>query len=100
MLVSTIGAPLAVLVDSLSYLWSAVTLRGIRVDEPAPRTGVTVRGLLSDVREGVRWVYAGSGLSTLAIATHVWFAAHAVVGPDLAECRAEAEVAGCRVVVC
>ena len=83
-LVSTIGAPVAVLVDALSYLYSAWTLRGIRLEEPASRTGVTVRQLLADVREGVRWVYAGSGLSTLAVATHLWFAAHAIVGVVLA----------------
>ena len=83
-LVSAIGAPVVVLVDALSYLYSAWTLRGIRLEEPASRTGVTARGLLADVREGVRWVYAGSGLSTLAVATHVWFAAHAIVGVVLA----------------
>jgi len=83
-LVSTIGAPLAVLADSASYLYSALTLRGIRLDEPAPRTGVTARGLMLDIREGVRWVYAGSGLRVLALSTHVWFAAHAVVGVVLA----------------
>ncbi len=83
-LVWAVGAPLAVLVDTLSYLYSAWTLRGIRLDEPAPRTGVTARQLLADVREGVRWVYAGSGLATLAVATHIWFAAHAIVGVVLA----------------
>lgn len=83
-LVSTIGAPLAVLADSASYLYSALTLRGIRLDEPAARTGVTARGLMLDIREGVRWVYAGSGLRVLALSTHVWFAAHAVVGVVLA----------------
>ena len=54
-LVSTIGAPLAVLVDSLTYLSAAITLRRIDIDEPPARTGVTVRGLLSDIVEGVRW---------------------------------------------
>ena len=34
LLVSTIGAPFAVLVDSLTYLYSAITLRRIDVDEP------------------------------------------------------------------
>ena len=31
--------------------------------------GVTVRGLLGDVADGVRWAYGGSGLRTLARAT-------------------------------
>ncbi len=84
LLVSTIGAPLAVLVDSVTYLYSALTLRRIEVDEPPARTGVTARGLLSDIVEGVRWAYGRSGLRTLAIATHVWFIGNAVVGVVLA----------------
>lgn len=83
-LVSTVGAPLAVLIDSLTYLYSAITLRRIDIDEPPPRTGVTVRGLLGDIVEGVRWAYGRSGLRTLAIATHGWFVGNAVVGVVLA----------------
>lgn len=82
--VAAVGAPFAVLLDSLTYLYSALTLRGIDVDEPPPRTGLTVRGLLGDVVEGVRWAYRGSGLAALAISNHAWFAAHAVVGVVLA----------------
>lgn len=84
LLVSTIGAPLAVLVDSLTYLYSAITLRRIEVDEPPTRTGVTARGLLGDIVEGVRWAYGRSGLRTLAIATHWWFVGNAIVGVVLA----------------
>jgi MFS family permease len=83
-LVSTVGAPLAVLVDSLTYLYSALTLRRIEIDEPPARTGVTARGLLADIVEGVRWAYGRSGLRTLAIATHGWFVGHAIVGVVLA----------------
>ncbi|MCF6377743.1 MFS transporter [Nocardioides KLBMP 9356] len=83
-LVSAIGAPLAVLVDSLTYLYSAMTLRRISLDEPSARTGVTVRGVLADIVEGVGWAYGRSGLRTLAIATHVWFVGNAVVGVVLA----------------
>ena len=83
-LVSTVGAPLAVLVDSLTYLYSAITLRRIDIDEPPARTGVTVHGLLGDIVEGVRWAYGRSGLRTLAIATHGWFVGNAVVGVVLA----------------
>lgn len=84
LLVTAIGAPLAVVLDSLTYLYSAITLRGIDIDEPPARTGVTVRGLLGEIVEGVRWAYGGSGLRILAIATHGWFVGNAVVGVLLA----------------
>jgi MFS family permease len=81
-LIRVIGAPLAVLVDALTYLFSAVMVITLRsVPEPAPRHSarVSVRGLAADIREGARWVYGGSGLGRLAVATHVWFAAQAVL---------------------
>jgi len=84
LLVSTVGAPLTVVLDSLSYLYSALALHRIVVDEPPARTGVTARGLLGEVVEGVRWAYGGSGLRVLAIATHGWFVGHAIVGVVLA----------------
>ena len=84
LLVSLVGAPLAVFLDSLTYLYSALTLRRIELDEPPARTGVTVRGLLGEIVEGVRWAYGGSGLRTLAIATHGWFVGNAIVGVVLA----------------
>ena len=84
LLVSAVGAPLAVLLDSLTYLYSALTLRRIELVEPAPRTGVTASGLLREVVDGVRWAYRDSGLRTLAIWTHAWFFGHAIVGVVLA----------------
>ena len=84
LLVSALGAPLAVVLDSLSYLYSAFALRRIDLDEPPPRTGVTARGLVREVVEGVRWAYGGSGLRTLALATHGWFVGNAIVGVVLA----------------
>ncbi|HEY0643182.1 MAG TPA: MFS transporter [Nocardioides sp.] len=83
-LVSAIGAPLTVLLDAATYVYSALELRRIDVDEPPARTGVTARGLLRDIGDGVRWAYGGSGLRTLAVATHAWFVGHAIVGVVLA----------------
>ncbi|MEW1953330.1 MFS transporter [Terrabacter sp. NPDC080008] len=83
-LVNAVGAPLAVLLDSVTYVYSALTLRRIVVDEPVPRTGVTVRGLATEVVEGVRWVYRSSGLATIAVATHAWFVGNAIIGVVLA----------------
>jgi MFS family permease len=81
-LIRVLGAPLAVLVDALTYLFSAAMVASLRgVPEPAAEPPATrsVRGLVAEIREGARWVYAGSGLGRLAVATHVWFAAQAVL---------------------
>jgi MFS family permease len=84
LLVSALGAPLAVLVDAATYLYSAVTLSRLQVTEPRRKLGVTSRDLVLEIRDGVRWVYRGSGLNTLAIATHGWFVGNAAVGVVLA----------------
>lgn len=84
LLVSAVGAPLAVLLDSASYLYSALTLRRIDHDEPPARTGVTAASLARGVVDGFRWAYGRSGLATLAIATHGWFVGNAIIGVVLA----------------
>jgi MFS family permease len=84
LLVSAVGAPVAVFVDAATYLYSALTLSRIDVVEPGSRSGTTASGLVREIREGVRWIYHGSGLTTLSIATHGWFVGHAVVGVVLA----------------
>ena len=85
-LIRVIGAPLAVLVDALTFVFSAVMTATLRHVAEAPserpaRQGL--RGLVGEVCEGVRWVYGGSGLGRLAAATHVWFAAQAVLSVAL-----------------
>lgn len=80
-LVRAVGAPLAVLVDALTYLFSAAMVATLR-SAPEPRRvpdGSGVRGLLREVAEGARWAYGRSGLARLAVATHVWFAAQALL---------------------
>jgi MFS family permease len=84
LLVNALGAPLAVMTDAATYLYSAVALSRIEVPEPPPKAGATARSLIPEIREGARWVYRGSGLRTLAIATHGWFVGNAVVGVVLA----------------
>ncbi len=83
LLVRIVGAPLAFLVDAATYVFSAVAVASLRVDEPAPTPSATPN-LRREIREGVRWVYRSSGLATLAGATHVWFAAQAVLGAVIA----------------
>jgi len=84
LLVSVLGAPLAVLVDAATYLYSALTLGRIETPEPPAKRGARVRDLVLEVRHGVRWIYRGSGLTTLAVATHGWFVGNAVIGVLLA----------------
>ncbi|HEX8487872.1 MAG TPA: MFS transporter, partial [Propionibacteriaceae bacterium] len=83
MLIRVFGAPLALLVDALTFVFSAATTATLRqVTEPSPTSPPEhggLRGLVGEVREGVRWVYGASGLGRLAVATHVWFAAQAVL---------------------
>jgi MFS family permease len=83
-LVSALGAPLAVLVDALTYVYSAAALSRIEVTEPGPKAGARARDLVREIRDGIRWVYRGSGLATLAVATHGWFVGNAIVGVVLA----------------
>ena len=82
LLVRLVGAPLAVLVDAASYLYSVAVVASLRDVAEPPRTQsarLRARDLAGEVAEGVRWVYARSGLARLAVATHVWFAAQAVL---------------------
>ncbi|SDS38649.1 Predicted arabinose efflux permease, MFS family [Friedmanniella luteola] len=81
-LVRVIGAPLAVLVDALTFLFSAAVVATLPRESGSAPVPSTARGrgrLVGEVREGVRWVYRDSGLARLAAATHVWFAAQAVL---------------------
>jgi len=80
-LITLLTAPVAVLVDALSYVFSAAVVVGLRVEEPPRSTTPRRRGRLrAEVLEGLRWVYGTSGLSRLATATQVWFAGMAILG--------------------
>ena len=83
-LVSVLGAPLAVMADAATYLYSAAALSRIEVAEPPPKATAAARDLFPEIREGVRWVYRGSGLRALAFSAHGWFAGNAVIGVVLA----------------
>ena len=70
-LVALVGAPGALVVDSLSYLGEAALVAGITVDEPRPDPAT--RNLRAEVREGLSWTYRQPTLGRLAASTHVWF---------------------------
>lgn len=83
LLVKLVGAPVAVLVNAVTHLFSAVMLWSLRVREPDPIVS-ELPNLRREITAGVRWVYGASGLKVLAISTHVWFAANAILGAVLA----------------
>lgn len=75
-LVRLVGAPVALLVDAVSYLVEAVLVARLRVHEPRPE--VSERHLLTEVREGLAWTYHHPVLGRLAVSTHIWFLANGV----------------------
>lgn len=83
-LVNVVGAPFAVLVNAGTFLVSAVCVATLRVEEPARGAPDAPPHLRREIREGVRWVYGRSGLTSLAVSTHVWFVANATVAVVIA----------------
>lgn len=71
-LVAALGAPLAVLVDAVSYLVSGLTIATIRVSETVVERG-SGPGLRREVADGLRWVYRHPVLAPHALTTHGWF---------------------------
>ncbi len=78
-LISWLGAPVAVLVDSASYLAAAVLVSRVQVVEP-PGQASSLRGIGAEAAEGLRWVYRRGTLRALAVNTHAWFLCSAVAG--------------------
>jgi len=70
-LVGLIRAPMALLVDAASYLFSGLLLATIRIEEPA--VPVERRHVLTEMREGMAWVYRHPMLAPLALTSHGWF---------------------------
>ncbi|WP_425839232.1 MFS transporter [Microbacterium sp. PA5] len=73
-LVGLLSAPVAIVVNAVSYLVDAVLVAVIRVQErPAVRTRLDLR---ADIVEGLRWTYRQRILGPLTVSTHVWFLAN------------------------
>lgn len=66
MLVQFITAPLVVALDALSFLMSALFIRGIARDEP-PAPMRSQRNVLAEIGEGLRQVYSHTLLRPMAI---------------------------------
>jgi Na+/melibiose symporter-like transporter len=66
-LVQLISGPLTVLIDAISFVFSAFMLLRIRTVEPAPETPAERPQVLRDVRDGLRAVFGHPLLRALAI---------------------------------
>jgi MFS family permease len=76
-LVAWLGAPVAVLVDAVSYLVSGVLTAQIAAsDPPAPARGPLPR----EIREGLAWVYGHRMLRPLSLCSHGWVVFAAMLG--------------------
>lgn len=82
LLVQTLTAPIALIVDCVSYLVSAATLAGMRVDEPPPERGK--RHVLADAAHGLRTLLADRWLSSALWCTSLMnFANFAIIAIGL-----------------
>ncbi len=73
--VGLIGAPLAILVDAVTYVVDAVLIAGAALGAPPVRPAR--RSVRKEIAEGLRWTYGHGILRPLAVSTHVWFFANA-----------------------
>ncbi|MGP4032353.1 MFS transporter [Pseudarthrobacter sp. 1C304] len=81
-LVALVTAPLALLVDAVSYFFSAAVLRTL--DLPSDQAAAPSRQKLRrQIGEGLRWVYGHVRLGPLAWSTHIWFIGSAILGTVL-----------------
>ena len=72
-LVTALSAPLAVLVDAVSYLISALVVWRIPIVEPKPEQTGHRLDLRREIGEGLSFVYRHPMLAPFALGTHGWF---------------------------
>jgi MFS family permease len=68
-LVQTLTGPVAILLDALSFLVSALAVGAIRTPEPPPAPATSRQGVLREIGEGLRAIRADPVLRALAAAT-------------------------------
>jgi len=73
-LVGLLGAPVAIIIDAISYLLDAALNASIRVDEPRPDP--RTRNLRREIHDGLVGTYSHGTLGPLAVSTHIWFLAN------------------------
>lgn len=77
-LIKFVGAPLAVLVDAVTYLMSGLLLTSVQAHDPVPDRGAR-RSLGRELREGVAWVYRHRTLSSIALTSHAMLLFNTIV---------------------
>lgn len=78
-LVSLVGAAAAIVVDAASYVFSAIAIWRVRVEE-SPARSVPASKLRGEIGEGLRWVYGHRVLGPMSIGTHAWFFFNSILG--------------------
>jgi MFS family permease len=77
-LVRLLSAPVAILVDAVSYAVSALVLCTVRVEEVKPRRHAESH-VLRELKEGAAWVYRHRLLGPYAVSLHLTFFFNSVV---------------------
>ena len=72
------SAPVAIAVDAVTRLISAILISRIKEPEPEPEKAAN-RSILRELIEGARWVYAHRTLAPYAVSLHVWFFFHSLI---------------------
>ena len=81
-LVAVLTAPLALLVDAVSYFFSAAVLMTLgRSSDRRPAQGQ--QSLRVKVAEGLKWVYGHTYLAPMAWSSHIWFIGSSILGAVL-----------------
>jgi MFS family permease len=71
-LIAVLGAPIAILVDALSFGVAAALVGRIRRGEPEPEPKAERAGMLTQLREGIRYVMRQPYLRILTVSTAGW----------------------------
>jgi MFS family permease len=67
-LVQIFSAPFAIALDAVSFLVSALFIRGIRASEPPPRPVEAREGVIAEIRDGLKLTFRDPVLRPLALA--------------------------------
>ncbi len=71
-LIAILGAPLAVVIDAVSYIWSAFMLGQIRAHEKKPENQNKPKDLSEDLRIGLRTVFHHPVVRPIVLSHMVW----------------------------